>query len=180
MFFQSDFLRHFLTLLRPMLGCIVVSKEQDSGPTVFTENETIAKYAIMDGAPVGGESIPIRVCLSGYGLTPTMRDIPKKFLVRYFLNLVLVDEEEIFQATGPNVFTENETIAKYAIMDGAPVGGESIPIRVCLSSYGLTPTMRDIAKKFLVRYFLNLVIVDEEEIFQATGYYSMEYVYQLQ
>ncbi|XP_065569125.1 uncharacterized protein LOC136032729 isoform X3 [Artemia franciscana] len=103
----------------------------------------------MDGAPVGGESIPIRVCLSGYGLTPTMRDIAKKFLVRYFLNLVLVDEEEIFQATGPNVFTENETIAKYAIMDGAPVGGESIPIRVCLSGYGLTPTMRDIAKKFL-------------------------------
>ena len=71
-----------------------------SGPNVFTVNETIAKYAIMDGAPVGGESIPIRVCLSGYGLTPTMRDIPKKFLVRYFLNLVLVDEEEIFQATG--------------------------------------------------------------------------------
>ena len=54
----------------------------------------------MDGAPVGGESIPIRVCLFGYGLTPTMRDIAKKFLVRYFLNLVLVDEEEIFQATG--------------------------------------------------------------------------------
>ena len=71
-----------------------------SGPNVFTENETIAKYAIMDGAPVGRESIPIRVCLSGYGLTPTMRDIAKKFLVRYFLNLVLVDEEEIFQATG--------------------------------------------------------------------------------
>ncbi|KAK2725336.1 hypothetical protein QYM36_001700, partial [Artemia franciscana] len=44
-------------------------------PNVFTENETLAKYAIMDGAPVGGESIPIRVCLSGYGLTPTMRDI---------------------------------------------------------------------------------------------------------
>ncbi|XP_065569124.1 uncharacterized protein LOC136032729 isoform X2 [Artemia franciscana] len=115
------------------------------GPNVFTENETIAKYAIMDGAPVGGESIPIRVCLSGYGLTPTMRDIAKKFLVRYFLNLVLVDGVEIFQATRPNVFTENETLAKYAIMDGAPVGGESIPIRVCLSGYGLTPTMRDIA-----------------------------------
>ena len=71
-----------------------------SGPNVFTENETIAKYAIMDRAPVGGESIAIRVCLSGYGLTPTMRDIAKKFLVRYFLNLVLVNEEEIFQATG--------------------------------------------------------------------------------
>lgn len=25
--------------------------------------------------------------------------------------------------TGPNMFTENETIAKYEIMDGAPVRG---------------------------------------------------------
>ncbi|XP_065568057.1 uncharacterized protein LOC136031969 isoform X2 [Artemia franciscana] len=123
----------------------------------------------MDGAPVRGESIPICVFLSGYDLTPTIRDIAKKFSVRYYLNLVLVDAEEIFQATGPNVFTENETIAKYAIMDRAPVRGESIPIRVFLSGYDLTPTMRDIAKKFSVRYYLNLVLVDEEEIFQATG-----------
>ena len=43
---------------------------------------------------VPGESIPIRLFLSGYDLTPTMRDINKKFSVRYYLNLVLVDEEE--------------------------------------------------------------------------------------
>ena len=48
----------------------------------------------MDGAPVRGESIPIRVFLAGYDLTPSMRDINKKFSVRYYLNLVLVDEEE--------------------------------------------------------------------------------------
>ena len=41
-----------------------------------------------------GESIPIRLFLSGYELTPTMRDINKKFSVRYYINLVLVDEEE--------------------------------------------------------------------------------------
>ena len=41
-----------------------------------------------------GESIPIRLFLSGYELTPTMRDVNKKFSVRYHLNLVLVDEEE--------------------------------------------------------------------------------------
>jgi vacuolar protein sorting-associated protein 26 len=40
------------------------------------------------------ESIPIRLFLSGYELTPTMRDVNKKFSVRYYLNLVLVDEEE--------------------------------------------------------------------------------------
>lgn len=43
---------------------------------------------------IPGESIPIRLFLSGYELTPTMRDINKKFSVRYYLNLVLVDEEE--------------------------------------------------------------------------------------
>ena len=42
----------------------------------------------MDGAPVKGESIPIRVFLAGYDLTPTMRDINKKFSVKYYLNLV--------------------------------------------------------------------------------------------
>ncbi len=38
--------------------------------------------------------IPIRLFLAGYELTPTMRDINKKFSVRYYLNLVLIDEEE--------------------------------------------------------------------------------------
>lgn len=41
-----------------------------------------------------GESIPIRLFLAGYEMTPTMRDINKKFSVRYYLNLVLIDEEE--------------------------------------------------------------------------------------
>lgn len=41
-----------------------------------------------------GESIPIRLFLAGYELTPTMKDINKKFSCRYYLNLVLVDEEE--------------------------------------------------------------------------------------
>lgn len=48
---------------------------------------------VTDGA-LAGESIPIRLFLSGYELTPSMRDVQKRFSVRYFLNLVLVDEEE--------------------------------------------------------------------------------------
>ena len=48
----------------------------------------------MDGAPVRGESIPIRLFLGGFELAPTMREVSKKFSVRYFLNLVLVDEED--------------------------------------------------------------------------------------
>lgn len=75
---------------------IAIIKKETTGtsPNMYTENETIAKYEIMDGAPVKGESIPIRVFLSGYDLTPTMRDVNKKFIVKYFLNLVLMDTEE--------------------------------------------------------------------------------------
>ncbi|KAK2725194.1 vacuolar protein sorting-associated protein 26B-like isoform X2 [Artemia franciscana] len=80
--------------IKHMEIAIIKKETTGAGPNVFTENETIAKYEIMDGAPVRGESIPIRVFLAGYDLTPTMRDIAKKFSVRYYLNLVLVDEEE--------------------------------------------------------------------------------------
>ena len=73
---------------------VIKRETTGTGPNTFNENETIAKYEIMDGAPVRGESIPIRLFLSGYELTPSMRDINKKFSVRYYLNLVLVDEEE--------------------------------------------------------------------------------------
>ena len=41
-----------------------------------------------------GESIPIRLFLSPYELTPTYRNINNKFSVKYYLNLVLVDEED--------------------------------------------------------------------------------------
>jgi vacuolar protein sorting-associated protein 26 len=41
-----------------------------------------------------GETIPIRLFMGGLkGLTPTLRDINKKFSARYYLNLVLIDEE---------------------------------------------------------------------------------------
>lgn len=63
------------------------------GPHVYHETETVTKHEIMDGAPVRGESIPIRLFLAGFDLTPTMRDVYKKFSVRYYLNLVLIDEE---------------------------------------------------------------------------------------
>ncbi|KAH8266381.1 hypothetical protein KR038_000016 [Drosophila bunnanda] len=80
--------------IKHMEIAIIKRESTGTGPTMINENETIAKYEIMDGAPVKGESIPIRVFLAGYNLTPTMRDINKKFSVKYFLNLVLMDTED--------------------------------------------------------------------------------------
>jgi len=58
------------------------------------DSETLTKFEIMDGAPVKDECIPVRLYLTGFDLTPTFKNVQNKFSVRYFLNLVLVDEED--------------------------------------------------------------------------------------
>ncbi|RZC56312.1 hypothetical protein C5167_015157 [Papaver somniferum] len=65
-----------------------------SGANTYVETETLAKFELMDGAPVRGESIPVRLFLSPYELTPTYRNTNNKFSVKYYMNLVLVDEED--------------------------------------------------------------------------------------
>ena len=39
-----------------------------------------------------GETIPIRLFLGGFDLTPTFREVNKKYSTRYYLSLVLIDE----------------------------------------------------------------------------------------
>ncbi|GIL50500.1 hypothetical protein Vafri_6639 [Volvox africanus] len=87
-----------------------------SGNTAHNENDTIAKHEIMDGAPVRSESIPIRLYLSPFDLTPTYREVHNKFSVRYFLNLVLVDEED-------RRYFKQQEIVLYRKEDGAPPSG---------------------------------------------------------
>ena len=41
-----------------------------------------------------GETIPIRLFLGGFDLTPTFREVNKKYSTRYYLSLVLIDEGE--------------------------------------------------------------------------------------
>lgn len=66
-----------------------------SGANVYNETDTVMKFEVMDGAPVRGESIPVRMFLSACkALTPTYRSVNQKFSVKYYLNLVLVDEDD--------------------------------------------------------------------------------------
>jgi hypothetical protein len=52
------------------------------------------------GGRINAHTVPVcllshhRLFLSPYDLTPTYKDVNNKFSVRYFLNLVLVDEED--------------------------------------------------------------------------------------
>lgn len=81
--------------IKNMEVAIIRRESTGTGANVFNESETVAKFEIMDGAPVRGESIPIRLFLSGFeNLTPTFKNVNNKFSVKYFLNLVLVDEED--------------------------------------------------------------------------------------
>jgi len=74
---------------------IIKRESTGTGANTYNETETVAKFEIMDGAPVRGESIPIRMFLGGHDqLTPTFRNVNNKFSVKYFLNLVLIDEED--------------------------------------------------------------------------------------
>lgn len=79
------------------------------------------------------------------------------------MEVVIIKRESCGSGSGPNTYNESENISKYEIMDGAPVRGESIPIRLFLSPYELTPTFKNVHNKFSVKYYLNLVLVDEED-----------------
>jgi hypothetical protein len=75
--------------------CLVRRESTGNPPNVYHENHNITKFEIMDGAPVKEEVIPVRLLLGAFPLTPTYKNLPQnKFNVKYFLNMVLVDEED--------------------------------------------------------------------------------------
>jgi len=59
-----------------------------------SDKETLTKFEIMDGAPIKDQCIPVRFYLTGTELTPTFKNVQNKFSVKYFLSLVIVDEED--------------------------------------------------------------------------------------
>jgi len=73
---------------------LIKRESSGSGSTAYNETEKLTKFELMDYAPVRGESIPIRMFLGAFGLTPTYKNVHNKFSVKYFLNLVLVDVDD--------------------------------------------------------------------------------------
>ena len=86
------------------------------GMNARLESTPVAKFEIMDGAPARGESIPIRLYLAPYNLTPSYDNVHNKFGVRYSINLVLVDEED-------RRYFKQQDITLYRLKDDA-LGGE--------------------------------------------------------
>lgn len=73
---------------------IIRRETTGQGAQQSSDNETLTKFEIMDGAPIRNECVPVRFYLSGVDLTPTYKNVQNKFSVKYLLNLVLVDEED--------------------------------------------------------------------------------------
>ena len=90
---KVDFILVRIKIKHMELG-IIKREIMGSGANATTESDTITKFEVMDGAPGRGEEIPIRLYLSPYELTPTYKNINNKFSVKYYLNLVLIDEED--------------------------------------------------------------------------------------
>lgn len=71
--------------------------------------------------------------------------------------------KEFIGSGRPNDPVETETLQKFEIMDGTPVVGEVVPIRLYLNSIPrLTPTYPNIHNLFRVIYYVNLVLVTGE------------------
>jgi len=77
------------------------------------------------------------------------------------MELSIIRKETVGANT--NAVTEQETLSKFEIMDGAPVKGELVPVRFYLASTDLTPSYENVNNRFSCRYSLNLVLIDEQD-----------------
>ncbi|CAM1507123.1 Fc.00g067640.m01.CDS01 [Cosmosporella sp. VM-42] len=96
---------------------IIRRETTGAAPNQYNESETLVRFEIMDGSPSRGETIPIRLFLGGFDLTPTFRDVNKKFSTRYYLSLVLIDED------ARRYFKQSEIILYRQAPDAAPTTG---------------------------------------------------------
>lgn len=77
------------------------------------------------------------------------------------MELSIIRKETV--GANANAVTEQETLSKFEIMDGAPVKGELVPVRFYLASTDLTPSYENVNNRFSCRYSLNLVLIDEQD-----------------
>ncbi|KAI1387091.1 vacuolar protein sorting-associated protein 26 [Hypoxylon trugodes] len=96
---------------------IIRRETTGAAPNQYNESETLVRFEIMDGSPSRGETIPIRLFLGGFDLTPTFRDVNKKFSTRYYLSLVLIDED------ARRYFKQSEIILYRQAPDAAAANG---------------------------------------------------------
>ena len=79
------------------------------------------------------------------------------------MELQLIKKETIYSNSNNDKNIKKKIVASYELIDGGPYKNETIPFRLFLSAYNLTPTYKDISGYFSTRYFLNLVFFDQND-----------------
>lgn len=80
-----------LLRVRSTTMSISIDKKETLGSVVDTK--VMGEFEIMEGCSIRGETIPFRVFLSNYELSPSYARIGQTMSVKYFLNLSLEDDE---------------------------------------------------------------------------------------
>lgn len=58
-----------------------------------SETVMISKFEIVDGCPVNGDVVPIRMFLNGFSLSPTYKELNNVISIKYYLKFVVIDED---------------------------------------------------------------------------------------
>ncbi|EAL46790.1 vacuolar sorting protein 26, putative [Entamoeba histolytica HM-1:IMSS-B] len=75
----------------------------------------VKRFEVMDGAPIKGEKIPIRIPLRGVPLTPSYNNIGGLFSTEYFISVVVIDSDgrRFFSETLIKLYkTDDDTVIK--------------------------------------------------------------------
>ncbi|UKJ89953.1 Hbeta58/Vps26 protein [Theileria orientalis] len=64
------------------------------GRSTVNETVNVTNFEIMDGSPIKGECIPVRLYLNGLDICPTYKNVQNKLSVKHYINLMIVDEDD--------------------------------------------------------------------------------------
>ena len=108
-------------------------------------------------------SILIEFEHSNYGIHGALKgyvSFGKVNIVLTKMEVELMKKETIFGREAKKK-SEPKILASFELIDGGPYKNETIPFRFFLAPYNLTPSYTDVAGNFSVRYYLNLIVKDQ-------------------
>mmetsp|Transcript_20000 Transcript_20000/g.20060 ORF Transcript_20000/g.20060 Transcript_20000/m.20060 type:complete len:143 (-) Transcript_20000:31-459(-) len=79
--------------LKQIIANIVKKETIQTIEGSYSENHLLGTFEVLDGMITKGDSVPIRVYLKPYELSPTYTNLLNKVSVRYYINIILEDEE---------------------------------------------------------------------------------------
>ena len=108
-------------------------------------------------------SVLIEFDHSNYGIHGTLKgfvSFGKVNLLLTKMEVNLIKKETVYGIDSQKNSVQ-KIITSFELIDGGPYKNETIPFRFFLAPYNLTPSYIDIAGNFSVRYYLNLIIKDQ-------------------